>query len=160
MYNIYKMSELVSNETVTHVIHIEEANQPSLDHTTNELSNETCMFCLESVPSNRKPRPCTCVVHYHEYCYLTWVASYGTTCPLCRKTPIAVVNKDTLELEFELVDNGHRSQTTGTIEEYGTVGDNTRHSRNKHRAILCFIVISAIGIIVLMILIFMRIYNI
>lgn len=159
MYNIYKMSELVSNETVTHVIHIEEANQPSLNQ-TEELTNETCIFCLESVPSNRKPRPCMCVVYYHEYCYLTWVASYGTTCPLCRKTPIAVVNKDTLELEFELVENGHRAITTSRIEEYGIVGDNTRYYRNKHIAILCLIITGAITIVVLMILIFLRIYNI
>ena len=154
---MYKMSG--EPHTETHVICIEEDNQPSLDHTTYELTNETCMFCLETVPSNRKPRPCMCVMHYHQYCYLTWVASYGSTCPLCRKTPIAVVNKDTLELEFELMENGHRALTTDTIEEYGTSGSIPNYT-NKHIAILCLIATSVIVIIVLMILIFLRIYNI
>lgn len=163
---MYKMSG--EPRTETHVIHIEEDNQPSLDQ-TEESTIEICMFCLESVSSNKKPRPCTCVVHYHEYCYLTWVASYGTTCPLCRKTPVAVVNKDTLELEFELMDNGHRAITAGTtvttgttgiIEEYDSTGDNIQQYRNKHIAILCFTVSGAIIVVVLMIMIFLRIYNI
>ena len=31
---------------------------------------------------------------------------YGTLCPLCRKTPVPIVNPETLQLEFELVTNG------------------------------------------------------
>jgi hypothetical protein len=141
---LYKME--VSGESEIHVINIEE-------------SNETCIFCLEPVPSNKKSRPCLCVIHYHEYCYLTWVASYDTTCPLCRKTPVAIINKDTMELEFELVENGHQSSSTPRIEEYGTT-DNIRNYTNKHIAIMCAIVFGAIAMVVLMILIFLRIYNI
>ena len=71
-----------------------------------EPALEKCMFCLEDVPLNTNPRACLCVLQYHDSCYATWVQMYGTLCPLCRKTPIPIVNPDTLELEFELVTNG------------------------------------------------------
>lgn len=71
-----------------------------------EPALEKCMFCLDDVPRNTNPRACLCVLQYHDFCYATWVQMYGTLCPLCRKTPIPIVNPDTLELEFELVTNG------------------------------------------------------
>jgi hypothetical protein len=64
-----------------------------------------------------------------------------------------------MELEFELVENGHQSSSTPRIEEYGTT-DNIRNYTNKHIAIMCAIVFGAIAMVVLMILIFLRIYNI
>lgn len=71
-----------------------------------EPALEKCMFCLEDVPRNTTPRACLCLLQHHDSCYATWVQMYGTLCPLCRKTPVPIVNPETLQLEFELVTNG------------------------------------------------------
>ena len=113
---------------------------------------EQCMFCLESVEPIPSPRPCGCHIHYHPYCYNTWTQQYNTSCPLCRKSPVPIVNPETCELEFILVDN-----VTPTVVETTT----TQHVdiRDPNRT-LCMAVGGFAVLLGLLVIISLRTYGV
>jgi hypothetical protein len=120
---------------------------------------EQCMFCLEPTEPNPTPRPCQCHIHYHPHCYNIWIQQYNTSCPLCRKSPQPIVNPETHELEFILVDvvtptvveTAHTSTPQITEEPHDT--------RDANRT-LCMAVVAFVFVIGLLIIIALRTYNI
>jgi hypothetical protein len=123
-----------------------------------ESDEETqCMFCLEAVDCLAKVRPCRCILYYHDACYLGWVEKYSTICPLCRKAPVPIVNSQTLELEFELIENPIHIVTEAppapqTADQYALI---IRQNR-----ILSGIWLSAGVLLIIFIIISLRTYNV
>jgi hypothetical protein len=128
-----------------------------------EPTLEKCMFCLEDVPRNTTPRACLCLLQHHDSCYATWVQMYGTLCPLCRKTPVPIVNPETLQLEFELVTNGvdpgHTLPSTVSDNVLQYANSIAGTNRRLNTIVLMFFV-SCIIVITMTLIIAMRIFNI
>lgn len=120
-----------------------------------------CMFCLENVDDGGKLRPCRCTLYYHDACYLSWVESYGTICPLCRKAPVPHVNPNTLELEFELVENPMHiiAAAPPPLEHHSLVAESVALATRQNR-ILAAIWLSMGSLLILFLLISLRTYNV
>jgi hypothetical protein len=117
------------------------------------------MFCLESVEANPNRRQCGCHIHYHPHCYTLWIQQYNTSCPLCRKSPVPVVNTETFELEFMLVDPVTPTiiETTHTSTPQET--EEPQYIRNPNRT-LCMALCGFILLFGFLIIIALRTYNI
>lgn len=112
------------------------------------METAECMFCLENVAKRYELRPCECLLQYHHECYIKWVEMYGAKCPLCRKTPIPIVNHLTLELEFEFATNSPLYPTEIVVTP---VSENER-TQVKNMCLLCASLFASITVLTLLIL--------
>jgi hypothetical protein len=117
------------------------------------------MFCLEPVEANPYRRQCGCHIHYHPHCYTVWIQQYNTSCPLCRKSPVPVVNSETFELEFMLVDPVTPTIIETTPTNAAIETEEPQYRRNPTRT-LCMALCGFILLFGFLIIIALRTYNI
>jgi hypothetical protein len=140
------------------VVHIENV---ALDVLQSSL--EKCMFCLEDVPRNDTPRACLCLLQHHDSCYSTWVQMYGTMCPLCRKTPVPIVNPHTLQLEFELVTNGvdpGHTMSPSLADNVANYTDDVVATNRRLNTIVLMFFVSCMVVLAITLVIALRIFNV
>jgi hypothetical protein len=128
-----------------------------------QSSLEKCMFCLEDVPRNDTPRACLCLLQHHDACYSTWVQMYGTMCPLCRKTPVPIVNPETLQLEFELVTNGidpGHTLAPSLADNVANYTENVAATNRRLNTIVVMFFLTCIVILTMTLIIALRIFNV
>jgi hypothetical protein len=124
---------------------------------------EKCMFCLEDVPRNDTPRACLCLLQHHDSCYSTWLQMYGTICPLCRKTPVPIVNPETLQLEFELVTNGvdpGHTLAPSLADNVANYRENVVSTNRRLNTIVLMFFVSCMIVLSLTLVIALRIFNV